>query len=75
MIAGGIVENVIKDSHCGGRILTYYDTEDETYKGVTLNKDNYFDYIYGAATTAEAANDAGCGYISSIDATPVYSTK
>ena len=75
MIAGGIVENIIKDSHCGGRLLTYYDTEDEEYKGVTLNADNYFDYIYGAATTAEAANDAGCGYISSIDATPVYSTK
>ena len=74
LIAGGIIENVIKDSHCGGRILTYYDTEDEEYKGVVLNADNYFDYIYGAATTAEAAKAAGCGYISSIDATPVYST-
>ncbi len=72
MIGGGILENVIKDSHCGGRILTYYDTEDEIYKGVTLNKDNYFDYIYGAATTSEVAKAANCGYISSIDATPVF---
>lgn len=75
MIAGGIVENVIKDSHCGGRLLTYYDTEDEEYKGTTLSADNYYEYFCSVPVTAEAAKAAGCGYISSIDATPVYSTK
>ena len=75
MLMGGMATGVVKNSHCGGRILTYYDTEDEEYKGVTLNADNYFDYISGTQMTAEAAKAAGCGYISSIDATPVYSTK
>ena len=75
MLMGGMATGVVKNSHCGGSILLEYDTEDEGYKGVTLNKDNYFDYISGTQMTADEAKAAGCGYISSIDATPVYSTK
>ena len=75
MLMGGMAVGKVSNSHCGGSILLEYDTEDEIYEGVTLNKDNYFDYISGTQMTADEAKTANCGYISSIDATPVFSTK
>ena len=75
MLMGGMATGVVKNSHCGGSILLEYDIEDEGYKGVSLNAENYFDYISGTQMTADEAKAAGCGYISSINATPIYSTK
>ena len=75
MLMGGMATGVVKNSHCGGNILLEYNIEDENYKGVSLNAENYFDYISGTQMTADEAKTAGCGYISSINSTPVYSTK
>ena len=67
--------SAITNSHCGGRIYDEYDIENEEFISKVLNANNYFKYICAVPVTAEEAKAANCGYISSIDATPTYSTK
>ncbi len=75
MITGSPHMSAITNSHCGGRIYDEYDIENEKYIGKTLNAENYFKYICSVPVTAEEAKAANCGYISSIDATPTFSSK
>ena len=75
MITGSPHMSAITNSHCGGRIYDEYDIENEEFVSKTLNAENYFKYICAVPVTAEEAKAANCGYISSIDATPTYSTK
>ena len=75
MITGSPHMSAITNSHCGGRIYDEYDIENEEFISKVLNANNYFKYICAIPVTAEEAKAANCGYISSIDATPTYSTK
>lgn len=75
MITGSPHMSAITNSHCGGRIYDEYYIELDEFLSKALNAENYFKYICAAAVTAEEAKAANCGYISSIDATPAYSTK
>ena len=75
MIQGASTTDVISNCHCGGNIYREYDEEDEGYKALPISASNYFEYLIGAPMTAADAKAAGCGYISSIDATPVYVTE
>ena len=75
MIQGAATAGVVSNCHCGGVIYKEYDTEDEGYKPTFIDASNYFEYLIGAPITAADAKAAGCGYISSIDATPEYATE
>lgn len=75
MITGSPHMSAITNSHCGGRIYDEYDVENEKFISKTLNAENYFKYICSVPVTAEEAKAANCGYISSIDATPTFSSK
>ena len=75
MITGSPHMSAITNSHCGGRIYDEYDVENDEFISKVLNAENYFKYICAAAVTAEEAKAANCGYISSIDATPTFSSK
>ncbi len=81
---GGIVGSVTSAnlSHChiGGHIRLTESTEEDAggeevkiYTPGALSAENYFQYLSGAHTfTAAEAKAQNCGYISTIDATPVY---
>ncbi|MBR0339605.1 MAG: hypothetical protein IIX40_05355, partial [Alistipes sp.] len=75
MITGSPHMSAITNSHCGGRIYDEYDIELDEFLSKTISVNNYFKYICAIPVTAEEAKAANCGYISSIDATPAYSTK
>ena len=75
MIQGAATTDVISNCHCGGNIYKEYDEEDEGYKATPVTTANYFEYLIGAPMTADEAKAAGCGYISSISAAPVYATE
>ena len=75
MITGSPHMSAITNSHCGGRIYDEYDIENEEFISKVLNAENYFKYICSVPVTADEAKAANCGYISSIDATPTFSSK
>ena len=64
--------------HAGGQVTvkSYFDEDKDDYVPQTnaLSKDNYRLYIFGSSITSEEAQANKLGFISSIDATPVYST-
>ena len=72
MITGSPHMSAITNSHCGGHIYDEYDIENEEYIGRTISVKNYFNNICSVPVTAAEAKAAGCGYISSIDATPTF---
>ena len=72
MIVGTNIATTHTDCHCGGKIFTGVDEETEEDIFIDIKANNYYEYMVGGvALTAEEAIAAGCGYISSINATPV----
>lgn len=75
MIVGAITTNAaISKCHCGGNIFTTYVAQDEKYTGTRLNVNNYYNHIAGEPWSAADAVAANCGYISSINAEPIFAT-
>ena len=65
--------------HVGGKMILdkKWDEDSDGYSDdieTIITKNNYFAHTHGSASTAETAATNFCGYISSIDATPVDST-
>ena len=64
--------------HAGGQVTvkSYFNEDQDDYvpQTNTLTKDNYRIYIFGSSITNEEAQANKLGYISSVDATPIYST-
>jgi hypothetical protein len=54
--------NVASNAHCGG-----------TINDTAITKENYVKYIYAAEVEDALALANYCGFLSAVDATPVYS--
>ena len=73
-LIGGENNTFTKNCHVGGTIYDKYDQVLDVVTPTPISRSNYFQYINGAQTMdAETAKANGCGYISSIDATPIDS--
>ena len=66
---------VVSNAHCGGLITanTINTDGDKAWQEVAITQENYAKYIYAEEVEDALALANYCGFLSSIDATPVYS--
>ena len=67
--------NVASNAHCGGLITanTINADGDKAWQEVAITQENYAKYIYAEEVEDALALANYCGFLSAIDATPVYS--